>query len=160
MMDRMSRAFRCLLLCAGVVILVNGSAMAGAPPQCPPPPPFSNPPITYVGLSSGCSNQPGGNPFCRVGEAIQFKFADGTVWCSTTYHWDFQDASVGDGATITHAFAAPGAFNVNLTVTSALSTSQVSQVVNVINGSVPTLGVWALLALLICVGVIGAFRLR
>jgi hypothetical protein len=129
------------------------------PPPCPPPPAPSST-ITYVGLVSGCSSLPGGNPFCRVGEPIQFKLGDGTTWSCATYHWDFQDASASGGATITHAFGAPGAFNVELTITSSFSTGHVSQVVSVLSGTVPTLETWALLSLAMCLCAIGAIRLR
>jgi hypothetical protein len=155
-------AHRRFLVSASAAILLSASAMAGLPPPCPPPPPppLSGPAITYVGSISGCSNQVGGNPFCVAGEVIQFKYVDGISSCSATYHWDFQDGIVLGGATVTHAFGAPGAFNVDLGITYLSSgTFQVSQVVNV-NGSVPTLGAWALLALATCLCTIAASRLR
>lgn len=137
----------------------SGVTTQGVPPACPAPP-TSPLTISYLGLSSGCSNQVGGNPTCLVGEAIQFKFADGVTDGCTTYHWDFQDSSAFGLATILHTFGAPGSFMVKVTATNALATIQATQTVNIVNSSVPTLGRWPLLFLLVCVTVVGAFRLR
>ncbi|MBI2374185.1 MAG: right-handed parallel beta-helix repeat-containing protein [Deltaproteobacteria bacterium] len=57
--------------------------------------------------------------FADPGELVTFSAAgstdsDGTI---TSYRWDFGDGNVGTGASVNHAYAAGGDFNVLLTVT-------------------------------------------
>lgn len=116
----------------------------------PPPVPFA---IVFHGLTSGCSNQPGGNSVCLVGETIQFSVGDHEITCpSTEYNWQFPDFTGPGLWTLTHVFHTAGAFTVNVTITNANGVGHLSQAVTVADAAAiptisPTVSVLLLLAL-------------
>ena len=93
--------------------------------------------IPYTGLTSGCSNAPGGNPNCIAGEVIQFKVGDGVeaTDCYIEWVWDFGSGPVYGDATMTHAFSSPGVYPVNLTLYVTGGSSQLSTTVPVVSPS-------------------------
>src|SRR5205814_10126918 len=103
------RALTVASFCSVVTSLRAGVA---AQPGCLPPAPLPSLVIPYVGLTSGCSNAPSGNPVCITGETIQFKIGDGirATDCPITYVWQFENGPVNGTATINHQFSTPGTY--------------------------------------------------
>ena len=107
------------------ILLVNADRLSaerlitqGIPPTCTPLPAQ---PISYLGATTGCTSQIGGNHTCIAGEVIQFKYGDGVnACCPAGYLWQFEGAPISNGAsgTINHQFRSAGNFTVTATVTS------------------------------------------
>jgi hypothetical protein len=79
------------------------------------------PPAAKIGLV------PDGSPV--VGQVTQFR--DASLGSPTSWLWDFGDGQTSTQQNPTHAFGAPGEFNVTLTVVNASGSSQVLQLVTV-----------------------------
>jgi hypothetical protein len=132
-------------------LTISFTALAQLPACTNPPPPIASLVIPYVGLSSGCSSAPGGNPNCVTGEVIQFKIGDGVqaTDCYIEYQWNFGDGPVFGDATSSHAFASPGNYPVNLTIADAAGFHQFAVTVPVISASAIPVGTRTMLVLLV-----------
>jgi hypothetical protein len=149
------------ICCLSVVfVLAAVPAKPGAPPQCPPPTP-SLLGITYSGAITGCSNGPGGNANCVVGETIQFKVGSGQDACNTSYIWQFEDGPVNGSATFNHQFPAPGSYSVMVSIYDSPTPRILTQVVTVVSASaVPTFGAPAGAFLFLLIALLALYRLR
>lgn len=71
----------------------------------------------------------GGSPLARSFDASASTDTDGTI---QSYAWDFGDGSDGSGVTVSHAYAAPGSYQVTLTVADdAADTGQLTSTVRI-----------------------------
>lgn len=119
--------------------------------------------IPYTGLTSGCTNAPGGNPNCVAGEIIEFKIGDGieATDCYIEYGWDFGQGLVPGQATETYVFAKPGLYPVKLTISIAGGFSYFSTTVPVVSPfAIPAERPLPLVLLAFILGTIGLVSLR
>ena len=87
----------------------NAGAQASAAHDLDIAPPPNQPPVAVInGPLTGLAAQP------LTFDGGGSHDPDGTI---TTFAWDFGDGTQGSGATVNHAYAAPGAYTVVLTVT-------------------------------------------
>jgi uncharacterized repeat protein (TIGR01451 family) len=69
-----------------------------------------------------------------IGETVHF--TDTSIWNGTdivTWSWDFGDGQTGSGATTSHAYSAPGSYDVTLTITDTCGYSDSQTVVNAVS---------------------------
>ena len=69
-----------------------------------------------------------------IGETVHF--TDTSIWNGTdivAWSWDFGDGQTGSGATTSHAYSAPGSYDVTLTITDTCGYSDSQTVVNAVS---------------------------
>jgi PKD repeat protein len=87
----------------------GASDQAAQTVQISAPPPVNQPPVAAIG---GPTQGQTGQPLSFSGSGSSDP--DGTI---ASYAWDFGDSTSGSGADVTHSYAAPGSYQVTLTVT-------------------------------------------
>lgn len=78
--------------------------------------------IAFLGASSGCTQASG---TCQAGEAIRFSAGSFEYPFSCAAHqfsWNFGDEQYATGQNATHVYAAPGAYNITLTISNGTQT--------------------------------------
>ena len=148
-------------VCASALFALSPSSKAQTPqPPCQPPTPAV---INYLGASTGCSNQVGGNRACLVGEIIQFKFGSGLPDCSTTYYWVIEGIHFLGPPTTSYQFWDPGIHRVDVLVQVVTSNTAIwfTQNVMILSAAeIPVMGNFATSVLLISIALLALHRLR
>jgi len=107
------------------------AALATAGPACPAPTP-ANTSIGFSGSLSQCFA--GGTNPCFTNETILFSVVPVGYSLNCEAHiisWSFGDATVGSGASVSHTYAFPGTYTVQMTMQGNTTTTTLSQSINV-----------------------------
>lgn len=142
--------------------LVASSAIAGAQPGCIPTV-FAHE-ISYTGLTSGCSNQPGNYRACLAGEAIVFSVAVAQAPqgdCPISYIWQFENGPVFGLETTSHMLPIPGTYTVQVSIYDSPTPVVLTRPVTVVSPSaVPTLNALARVILIAVIALCALYRVR